>query len=188
MMQKLTLLEELRAAREKGDQKKMIEIGRKLAENAQQTEEAKRKRRTNMQKAVAAAKRIRDPDERTKALLSAFVFCVKEACAANRESMDIPTYNYGVKRAAEIGGELRALDRFSALEPFLDSPDIEIRGFAAVWLRNLWPDRILPILKEINKTERFGTPVGSQVYIAMRELEQAKEQAAASPKEPGTKN
>ena len=48
----------------------MLEIGRKLAENAQRTEEAQKTRRARMRKVVAAAKRIADPDERTKAFLS----------------------------------------------------------------------------------------------------------------------
>jgi len=188
MMEKLTLLEELQAAHAQGDQKTMLEIGQKLAENAQRTEEAQKNRRAMMRKAVAAAKRIADPDERTKALLSAFAFCVKETCAADEEGKDIPTYNYGVKRLREISAELTALNRFSALEQFLDSPNIDLRGFAAVWLRNLWPERILPILQEIEKTMSFGTPAGTQVYIAMRELEQAKEKAAAEQKQPDTKS
>jgi hypothetical protein len=183
LMEKLALLEELQAAHAEGNQQKMLEIGRKLAENAQRTDDAQKNRRARMSKAVKAAKRIRDPDERTKALLSAFAICVKEACAADAESKDIPTYNFGVKRLREISAELRTLDRFADLAQFLDSADIELRGFAAVWLRNLWPDRILPILQEIEKTESFGTPAGTQVYIAMRELEQAKEKATASRKE-----
>jgi hypothetical protein len=171
MMQKLTLLEELQAAHAQGDQSKMLEIGRYLAENAQQTKEAQENRRAKMRKAVAAAKRVADPDERTQALLSAFEFCVREACAADEEGHDLPTYNFGVKRLSEISDELRKLDRFTALAKFLDSPNIELRGFAAVWLRNIWPERILPILREINKTKKFGSPVGIQVFTAIFELE-----------------
>jgi hypothetical protein len=187
MMEKLTLLEELQTAHAQGDQKTMLEIGRKLAENAQRTEEAQKNRRAKMRKAVTSAKRLADPDERTRGLLSAFAFCVKEACAADAEGKDIPTYNYGIKRLREISDELRTLNRFPALEQFLESSDIEVRGFAAVWLRNLWPERILPILREIEKTMSFGTPAGTQVYIAMRELEMAREKAAASEKAPDAK-
>src|SRR6185312_377173 len=86
LMEKLALLEELQEAHAQGDQQKMLEIGRKLAENAQRADDAEKNRRTRMSKAVKAAKRIRDPDERTKALLSAFAICVKEACAADAES------------------------------------------------------------------------------------------------------
>ena len=57
-----------------------------------------------------------------------------------------------------ISDELKqSPDRFSELAQFLNDPDIEVRGFAAVWLQNLMPEQILPILKEINKTEKFGT-------------------------------
>lgn len=187
MMNKLSLLEELQAAHAQGDQAKMLEIGQKLAQNAKQTEEAQKNRRSQMRKAVTAAKRIRDADQRTEALLSAFAFCVKEACAADNEGKDIPTYNFGVKRLCEVSDELKELNRFAALAQFLDSPDIELRGFAAVWLRNLWPERILPMLQEINKTESFATGVGTQVYIAMRELEIAKEKATAGQDAAGTK-
>ncbi len=187
LMVKLGLLEELQAAHAQNDQEKMLEIGRKLAANEQELEQAQKTRRARMRKAVSAAKAVADPDERTHRLLSAFEFCVKEACAADEEARDTKTYNFGVKRLGEISDELQALGRFSALAQFLDSPDIEVRGFAAVWLRNLWPERILPILQEIEKTESFGTPAGTQVYIAMRELEQAKEQASQSQQEPDAK-
>jgi hypothetical protein len=187
VMAKLGLLEELQAAHARNDQAKMLEIGQKLATNEQETQQAQGARRANMRKAVAQAKRVADPDERTQKLLAAFAFCVKEACAADEEMRDIPTYNYGVKRLREISDELRALGRFPALAQFIDSPDIELRGFAAVWLRNLWPERILPILQEIEKTESFGTPAGTQVYIAMRELEIAKEKASQDTREPEPK-
>jgi hypothetical protein len=188
LMEKLRLLEELQAAHAQGDQQKMLEIGAKLAANEKQIEDAQKNRRAIMRKTVAAAKRVAGPEERTQALLSAFAFCVKEACAADEEARDIPTYNYGVKRLREISAELQALNRFEALVAFLDSPNIDLRGFAAVWLRNLEPERMLPILQEINKTKGFGTPVGTQVYIAMRELEQVKEKAAAEQKQPDAKN
>jgi hypothetical protein len=182
IMQKLELLEQLQAAHAENDQAKLLEIGQKLAANSQAIAQSQKTRRAAMRKTIAQAKKVADPEERTQKLLAAFAFCVKETCAAHADSGDRKTYNFGVKRLAEIGGELRALNRFAALEPFLDSTDIQLRGFAAVWLRNLWPERILPILQEIEKTMSFGTPAGTQVYIAMRELEQVKEKAAASQK------
>ncbi len=181
------MLEELQAAHAQHDEKKMIEIGRKLVQNAKDCEQDLQNRRAVMEKAVATAKAVADPEERTRKLLTTFAFCVKAACGADEETGDIETYNFGVRQLRAVGDELRSLDRFSELAQFLDNPDIEVRGFAAVWLRNLMPERILPILQEINKTEKFGTPVGTQVYIAMRELEQAKEKAAASQKDSDAK-
>ena len=138
---------------------------------------------------MAEAKAIADPDARTKALLSAFRFCVQEACAAEAESRDIETYNVGVRQLGMISDALRDTppNRFNELAQFLDDPDIEVRGFAAVWLRDVMPERILPILKEIDKTEGFGTPVGTQVSIAIRELEQAQERKGESESDPDTK-
>lgn len=176
LLAKLTLLEQLQTAHTQNDQNRMLEIGRELAENEKAFKAAKEHRQATMATAVAEAKAVADADERTKSLLSAFEVCVKLACAASEQASDTDTYNFGVKQLREISDELRALNRFPALAQFLDSPDIELRGFAAVWLRDLWPARILPMLKEINKTEGFGTPVGTQVYIAMRELERAGEQ------------
>lgn len=187
IMEKLRLLEELQAAHAQHDETKMLEIGRKLAQNVKDCEQDLQNRRAVMEKAVATAKAVADPEERAKRLLTAFAFCVKAACSADEETGDIETYNFGVRQLAAVGDELQSLDRFSDLTQFLDNPDIEVRGFAAVWLRNLMPERILPLLQEINKSKKFGTPVGTQVYIAMRELEQAKEKAAAEQKEPDAK-
>lgn len=187
LLEKLDLLEQLQAAHAQNDQTRMLEIGQKLAANAQEIEQSQKARRARMSKAVAQAKKAADPEEKTQKLLAAFAFCVKETCAAHADTADRQNYNFGVKRLCEISDELEALDRFPALEKFLDSPDMELRGFAAVWLRNLWPDRILPILQEINKTMRFGTPAGTQVYIAMRELEQVREKAAKNQQEPDVK-
>jgi hypothetical protein len=187
VMEKLSLLEELQAAHAQHDEKRMLEIGRKLVQNAKSIEQELENRRAAMEKAVVTAKTAADPDARTKRLLTAFAFCVKTACNADEETGDVETYNFGVRQLRAVGNELRSLDRFSELAQLLDNPDIEIRGFAAVWLRNLMPERILPILQEINKTKKFGTPVGTQVYIAMRELEQAKEKAAAGQKDIGAK-
>jgi hypothetical protein len=181
LMEKLNLLEQLQAAHAQGDQKRMLEIGRKLAANEMEFEAAKKQRRENMARAATEAKAVADPEERAKALLSAFVFCVKEACAANKEGQGTDTYNFGIRQLRVISGELRAMDRFPALAQFLDNADIEVRGFAAVWLRNIMPDRVLPILKEINKTEKFGSPVGTQVFTAIFELENTPH------KEPGAK-
>ena len=76
--------------------------------------------------------------------------------------------------------ELRATppNRFTDLAKFLASSDIELRAFAAVWLRHLMPERVLPILKEIEKTEPFGSPVGTQVFTAIFELEKAEKPGA----------
>ena len=185
IMQRLDLLEALQAAHARNDENEMLEIGKKLAASTLAIEQSQKSRRSRMTRAIAQATAVVDPDERTKKLLSAFAFCVKETCAADG---DREGYNFGVKRLREISAELRALDRFPELAQFLDSSDMELRGFAAVWVRNLWPERILPILQEIEKTMSFGTPAGTQVYIAMRELEQAKERVASSQKEGSTKN
>ncbi|HWE71520.1 MAG TPA: hypothetical protein VG328_00045 [Stellaceae bacterium] len=173
LMEKLSLLEQLQMAHKKGDQKTMLEIGKKLAANEKAFGATKKQRQNTMAQSVAAAKAIADPDARTKALLSSFAFCVEQACAAHREGQGIDTYNFGIKQLRSISDELRALGRSAALAEFLDSPDIDVRGFAAVWLKDIMPDRVLPILKEVNKTEKFGSPVGTQVFTAIFELESA---------------
>lgn len=189
LLDKLTLVEELQAAHAKGDQKTMLEIGQKLAANVAAFDQAREARRQRIKKVVADAKSFDDADERATQLLAAFQFVVKEACEAMDGSQDTETYNVGVRQLGVVSDALRAIppNRFAALAQFLDSPDIELRGFAAVWLRNLWPERILPILKEINETEGFGTPVGTQVHIAIRELERAQERRDQSPGEPDAK-
>lgn len=181
LMEKLSLLEQLQAAHKKGDQDTMLEIGRKLAVNERAFKAAQKQRQETMAKSVTAAKAILDPDVRLEALLSAFAFCVKETCAADEAGHGTDAYNFGIKQLRIVSAELQASGHFAELARFLDSPDIELRGFAAVWLRNIMPDRVLPILKEVNKTEKFGSPVGTQVSTAIFELE------SAQTKEPGAK-
>jgi hypothetical protein len=192
LLDKLSLLEQLRAAHAKNDQKTMLEIGRKLAANEKQIDAAKEHRRAAMANAVSEAKAVSDPDERTKKLLAAFVFCVKSACAAEEEGQDIDTYNFGIRQLSMIDNALRAIppNRFDALAQFLDSADTQVRGFAAVWLKDDMPERVLPILKEINKTEKFGSGVGTQVFTAIFELEskKPKQQSNAPPMGPNTKS
>ena len=186
LLEKLTLLEELRAAHARNDQKTMLEIGRKLAANEKAIEAAQEDRRAAMAKAVAEAETVSDPDERTKKLLAAFVFCVKSACAANDEGQDIDTYNFGIRQLSKVGRALEAMSpsRFDALTQFLDSPDNQLRGFAAVWLKDDMPERVLPILKEVNKTQSFGSGVGTQVFTAIFELENVKPKQQANEAKP----
>ena len=186
LLDKLTLLEQLQAAHAKSDHKTMLEIGRKLAANEKEFDAAKEDRRAAMARAVVEAKVVSDQDERTKALLAAFAFCVKSLCAAEEEGQDIDTYNFGIGQLCIISKALEAMspDRFPALSQFLDSPDIQVRGFAAVWLKDLMPERVLPILKEINKTEKFGSGVGTQVFTAIFELENLKPTQQASETQP----
>jgi hypothetical protein len=192
LLDKLSLLEQLQAAHAKNDQKTMLEIGRKLAANEKEIDAAKEHRRAAIAEAVTEAKAVSDPDERTKKLLGAFVFCVKSACAAEKEGQGIDTYNFGIRQLSIIGDALRAIppNRFDALAQFLDNPDTEVRGFAAVWLKDDMPERVLPILKEINKTERFGSGVGTQVFTAIFELENVKPKQAnaTQPTGPNTKS
>jgi hypothetical protein len=173
MLEKLTLLEELQAAHANSDHKTMLEIGRKLTDNQQQTDAANERRYETMDAVVAAARGVADPDERTAKLLSAFELCVALTCAANDESRDIPGYNRGIKLLRVISDELRAIPpgRFAELAKFLDSPDIRLRGFAAVWLRHTMRERIFPILQEIAKHEPITSGVGTQIFHAMSELE-----------------
>ncbi|HVA15579.1 MAG TPA: hypothetical protein VNF99_20195 [Stellaceae bacterium] len=194
LITKLNLLEELQAAHARNDHKTMLEIGQKLAANDKAFGQARENRRAMMKKTVVQAKATADPDERAKKLLAAFEFCVKAACEAKEESQDIATFNFGVKQLGVISDELSATppDRFIELAQFLDSPDIRVRAFAAVWLRHIMPERILPILKEIDKTEGFGTPAGTQVHFAISELEleERKKQnnTARNQKEPDAKS
>jgi len=176
LLDKLTLLEQLQAAHAKNDHKTMLDIGRKLTANEKKIEAAKENRRATMARAVAEAKAVSDPDQRTKELLAAFAFCVKSACAAMEEGQDIDTFNFGIDQLCALSDALRAMspDRFDALAQFLDSPDIYVRAFAAVWFKDKMPERVLPILKEIYKTEGIGSPVGTQVMTAIFELEQIK--------------
>jgi hypothetical protein len=58
------------------------------------------------------------------------------------------------KISKQILPELDALNRRGDVVIFLDDPDLSVRAKAASWLLDTMPDRCLPILREIDRTER----------------------------------
>ncbi len=155
LLRHLDLVEELQKAVAQNDRKTMSEIGRKLKENAQQKQAADLGRRAAMNAAVEEAKAESDPDQRTAKLLEAFELCAKTHVAAFDVSADKESGDAATVHLFEIANALDAIPpgRRSALVPFLDSTDVAVRVAAAVRLKELMPERVLPILRDINENE-----------------------------------
>jgi hypothetical protein len=93
-------------------------------------------------------------DERVASLVRTFVFAAKLAATLSDELMDTNGYNkvtglmIGIANALDATGSGRA-----ALAVLLDNADNRVRAFAGVYLIDSMPDRVLPILRDIEEKE-----------------------------------
>jgi hypothetical protein len=94
-------------------------------------------------------------DERVASLVRTFEFAAKLAATLSDELMDTNGYNkvtglmIAVANALDATGSGRA-----ALAVLLDHADNRVRAFAGVYLIDSMPDRVLPILRDIEENER----------------------------------
>ena len=106
-------------------------------------------------------------DERTVALVRGFEFAAKLADALHDELLDTDGGNKVTALMNDIAG---ALDGMSAgrapLAVLLDSPDARVRASAGAYLIKLMPDRVLPLLHEIEEGEG-GSSAGFHAYWAI---------------------
>jgi hypothetical protein len=93
-------------------------------------------------------------DERVASLVRTFAFAAKLAATLSDELMDTNGANkvsglmIGIANALEATGSGRA-----ALAVLLDNADNRVRAFAGVYLIDSMPDRVLPILRDIEEKE-----------------------------------
>jgi len=98
-------------------------------------------------------------EERVAALVRGFEFGARLKQALSDELMDTPGYNevteqlYAIWRSLDAIGHGRRL----ALARLLDHPNAGVRATAATVLIKLIPDRVLPILREIERTTRSNS-------------------------------
>ncbi len=106
-------------------------------------------------------------DERTIALVRGFEFAAKLADTLHDELLDT---DGGNKVTALMDDIARALDGMSAgrapLAVLLDNPDARVRASAGAYLIKLMPDRVLPILHEIEDGEG-GNSAGFHAHWAI---------------------
>jgi hypothetical protein len=93
-------------------------------------------------------------DERVASLVRTFEFAAKLAATLSDELMDTNGYNevtglmIAIANALDATGSGRA-----ALAVLLDHADNRVRAFAGVYLMDSMPDRVLPILRDIEAKE-----------------------------------
>ena len=93
-------------------------------------------------------------DERVASLVHTFEFAAKLAAALSDELMDTNGYNkvtglmIAIANALDASGAGRA-----ALAVLLDHADNRVRAFAGVYLIDSMPDRVLPIVRDIEEKE-----------------------------------
>jgi hypothetical protein len=119
-------------------------------------------------------------DERTPSFIKAFEVGAKLKDALHDELFDINGANKIVLLMNDIAGALdRTLQGRSVLGELLDHSDPRVRAAAGAYLliRDLLPDRVVPVLREIEQKER-ATGAHFTAYMALVEWD-LKQKAAA---------
>jgi hypothetical protein len=113
---------------------------------------------------VAAIKAVLDhqgaatQDERVVSLVRSFEFAAKLSDTLSDEWLDTDGVNQVVDLMNDIASQLDATrSGRAALAVLLDHADARVRASAGAYLVALMPDRVLPILREIEKTERANS-------------------------------
>jgi hypothetical protein len=107
-------------------------------------------------------------DERVALLVRGFEFGSKLADALSDAFMDTDGYNKISHQMNLIGSALDAIGSGRlALAPLLDHRDAGVRASAGAFLIALMPDRVVPILSEVAKSER-GNSAHFSAYWTLR--------------------
>ncbi len=98
-------------------------------------------------------------EERVATLVRAFVLAAKLKGALTDELSDTPGQHEAVgiqNSVADILDTVGAGNR-AALAPLLEDADARVRASAGAYLINLMPDRVLPVLREVEETEHANS-------------------------------
>lgn len=120
--------------------------------------------------AIAALLHRHDPvssDERIASLVRGFEFAAKLADTLHDELLDTDGGNKVTALMNDIAGALDGMSAGrAALTVLLDSTDARVRASAGAYLIKLMPDRVLPILHEIEESEG-GSSAGFHAHWAI---------------------
>ena len=90
--------------------------------------------------------------ERSVLLVRTFEFAAKLEAALNDELLDTDGANTLILRMNDVANALDATSKGrAALAALLDHPDERVRASAGAYLVNLIPERVIPILREIDE-------------------------------------
>jgi hypothetical protein len=94
-------------------------------------------------------------DERVASLLRGFEFGAKLAASLSDEHTDADGHNEVVLLMNSMVDALDTIGsgRRTALVPLLEHPDVRVRASAGAYLLALMPDRVIPVLREVEETE-----------------------------------
>jgi hypothetical protein len=111
-------------------------------------------------------------DERVASLVRTFAFAAKLAATLSDELMDTNGYNKVTGLMIGIANALEATSSGqAALAVLLDHADNRVRAFAGDYLIDLMPDRVLPILRDIEEKEH-GNSAHFNAHFAILGWEQ----------------
>jgi len=155
MLARYDLFAEFRAAMERKDEAAQREVAGRLKRNAREIDAAKKDALAAIATGIDDANAATDPDERTAKLLKAFALSAKTKFWAYDGMADNEVAKEALIQTHKILAALDGLPpgRRSALTALLDDPDVGVRCTAAIHLQKIMPERVNPILRQIDKEE-----------------------------------
>jgi hypothetical protein len=149
------LLVALDTAVSRGEARRQIELGRKLAATAKAIQEAEAEQRAALDAALDRAANARHGEERVQRLVEAFATGALIQVVAEDDFGDPETVDRAIEVKHTIAAALDAIGggRRQALAALLDSPFAGVRASAAAHLLNagMMRERVVPLLQEIEK-------------------------------------
>jgi hypothetical protein len=107
--------------------------------------------------------------ERASSLIRAFEFAAKLAATLNDELLDTDGYNKVVLCTDEVAEALDAIGSGrAALAVLLDHNDARVRAFAGAYLIELIPERVVPILREIEVRTASNSAASTAHWTLLR--------------------
>lgn len=149
------LLVALDTAVSRGEARRQIELGRRLAATAKAIQEAEAEQRAALDAALDRAASARHGEERVQRLVEAFTTGALIQVVAEDDFGDQETVDRAIEMKHTIAAALDAIGRGQrqALAALLDSPFAGVRASAGAHLLNagIMRERVVPLLQEIEK-------------------------------------
>jgi hypothetical protein len=118
-------------------------------------------------RAVLNRTHLSTPAEYAESLIRGFQFAAKLADTLHDQLLDTDGETKVVQLMNEIANTLDGISAGrAALATLLDNPNPGVRAAAGAYLIDLMPDRVVPVLREIEDTER-GSSAGFNAHWAL---------------------
>jgi len=153
-----------------------------LIENEQEAYQRKLKLLAELKTLMQEARATKDIAERISRLVEAFRFSCDLRAIGYEELADQETGDKAQAGTFKLYDQLKAAgpEGHAALVKLLDDPSRDVRSSVAVLLLRQMPERAIPVIEEIERTER-GSDASISAGFALRCYQRELEQSQATP-------